>query len=74
MTRLQLGGKDIVHPPVPLAHTPSPESPYYTRTVAEIWFNSAGAAEAAGFSNAQGDTGAESDVEPSPDAAEEDEK
>ena len=51
----------------------TPESPYYTRTIAEVWFNSVEAAEAAGFSNAQGDTGAESDEEP-PSAAEEDEK
>jgi large subunit ribosomal protein L4 len=42
----------------------TPESPYYTRTVAEVWFDSVEAAEAAGFSNAQGDTGAESDEEP----------
>jgi large subunit ribosomal protein L4 len=42
----------------------TPESPYYTRTVTEVWFNSVEAAEAAGFSNAQGDTGAESDDEP----------
>ena len=42
----------------------TPESPYYTRTIAEVWFNSVEAAEAAGFSNAQGDTGAESDDEP----------
>ena len=26
----------------------TPESPYYTRTVAEVWFTSADAAEAAG--------------------------
>ena len=37
----------------------TPESPYYTRTVAEVWFTSAEAAEAAGFENVQGDTGAE---------------
>ena len=38
----------------------TPESPYYTRTIAEVWFNSVEAAEAAGFENVQGDTGAES--------------
>ncbi len=37
----------------------TPESPYYTRTIAEVWFTSAEAAEAAGFANVQGDTGAE---------------
>ena len=37
----------------------TPESPYYTRTIAEVWFTSAEAAEAAGFENVQGDTGAE---------------
>ena len=37
----------------------TPESPYYTRTVAEVWFTSAEAAEAAGFENVQGDTGAD---------------
>ncbi|WP_434554943.1 50S ribosomal protein L17, sunset domain variant [Microlunatus sp. Y1700] len=30
----------------------TPESPWYDRTVAEVWFNSAEAAEAAGFVNA----------------------
>ena len=42
----------------------TPESPFYTQTVAEIWFNSVEAAEAAGFAAVQGDTGAESDDEP----------
>jgi large subunit ribosomal protein L4 len=42
----------------------TPESPYYNQTVAEIWFDSVVAAEAAGFTAAQGDTGAESDDEP----------
>jgi len=37
----------------------TPESPYYERTVSEVWFTSAEAAEAAGFENVQGDTGAE---------------
>ena len=31
----------------------TPESPWYGRTIAEVWFNSAEAAEAAGFVNAQ---------------------
>ncbi len=52
----------------------TPESPYYTRTIAEVWFSSVEAAEAAGFTNAQGDTGAESDEEPAPAAADEEEK
>ena len=39
------------------------ESPYYSRTKAELWFNSVEAAEAAGFSSAQGDAGAEEDDE-----------
>ncbi|MFV0427812.1 MAG: 50S ribosomal protein L4 [Arachnia sp.] len=30
----------------------TPESPWYSRTIAEVWFNSAEAAEAAGFVNA----------------------
>ena len=30
----------------------TPESPWYDRTIAEVWFNSAEAAEAAGFVNA----------------------
>ena len=30
----------------------TPESPYYGRTVAEVWFDSAAAAEAAGFTDA----------------------
>ena len=29
----------------------TPESPWYSRTIAEVWFNSAEAAEAAGFVN-----------------------
>ncbi len=37
----------------------SPESPYYSRTVAEVWFDSVESAEAAGFESAQGDEGAE---------------
>ena len=37
----------------------TPESPYYTRTVAEVWFDSVEAAQAAGFADVQGDTGAE---------------
>lgn len=32
----------------------TPESPWYDRTVAEVWFNSAEAAEGAGFVNVQG--------------------
>jgi hypothetical protein len=31
-----------------------PESPYYTRTRAEVWFTTADAAEAAGFSRGGG--------------------
>ena len=42
----------------------TPESPFYTQTVAEIWFSSVEAAEAAGFAAVQGDSGAESDDEP----------
>ena len=42
----------------------TPESPFYTQTVAELWFSSVEAAEAAGFAAVQGDTGAESDDEP----------
>jgi large subunit ribosomal protein L4 len=41
----------------------TPESPYYTRTIAEVWFSSVEAAEAAGFSNVQGDAGADGDDE-----------
>jgi large subunit ribosomal protein L4 len=41
----------------------TPESPYYNQTVSETWFDSVEAAEAAGFTSAQGDTGAESDDE-----------
>ena len=37
----------------------TPESPYYARTVTEVWFDSAESAEEAGFSNVQGDAGAE---------------
>ena len=33
----------------------APSSPWYGRTVAEVWFNSADAAAAAGFANAEGD-------------------
>lgn len=33
----------------------APSSPWYGRTVAEVWFNSAEAAEAAGFVNAEAD-------------------
>jgi len=39
----------------------TPESPWYSRTIAEVWFNSVAAAEAAGFVNAHGDTAAEQD-------------
>ena len=31
----------------------TPESPWYDRTVAEVWFRTAEAAEAAGFVNAK---------------------
>jgi large subunit ribosomal protein L4 len=37
----------------------TPESPYYSRTKAEVWFDSAETAEAAGFESATGDAGAE---------------
>jgi len=37
----------------------TPESPWYSRTIAEVWFNSVEAAEAAGFVSAHGDEGAE---------------
>ena len=37
----------------------TPESPYYSRTVAEVWFDSVEAAEAAGFAGAHGDAGAD---------------
>ena len=37
----------------------TPESPWYSRTVAEVWFNSVAAAEAAGFVSAHGDTAAQ---------------
>ena len=36
----------------------TPESPYYDRTVAEVWFASAEAAEAAGFEGTAADEGA----------------
>jgi large subunit ribosomal protein L17 len=38
----------------------TPESPYYDRTVAEVWFATAEAAEAAGFEGTAADDGAES--------------
>lgn len=41
----------------------TPESPYYERTVAEVWFDSTEAAEAAGFENVQGDAGADEETE-----------
>ncbi len=37
----------------------TPESPYYSRTKAEVWFDSVEAAEAAGFESATGDAGAD---------------
>ena len=36
----------------------TPESPYYARTVAEVWFESVEAAEAAGFAGTRADQGA----------------
>jgi len=36
----------------------TPESPYYARTVAEVWFDSVAAAEAAGFSATRAEAGA----------------
>ena len=39
----------------------TPESPWYDRTIAEVWFNSAEAAEAAGFVNAVQDDADEAD-------------
>jgi large subunit ribosomal protein L17 len=39
----------------------TPESPYYDRTVAEVWFASAEAAEAAGFEGTAADEGASTD-------------
>ena len=39
----------------------TPESPYYERTVAEVYFKDAEAAEKAGFAGVSGDEGAESD-------------
>jgi large subunit ribosomal protein L17 len=41
----------------------TPESPYYDRTVAEVWFASAEAAEAAGFEGTAADEGAATDDE-----------
>jgi large subunit ribosomal protein L17 len=41
----------------------TPESPYYDRTVAEVWFASAEAAEAAGFEGTAADEGATADDE-----------
>ncbi len=37
----------------------TPDSPYYERTVAEVWFNSVEAAEKAGFAGVASDEGAE---------------
>ncbi|MGJ6980143.1 50S ribosomal protein L4 sunset domain variant [Aestuariimicrobium soli] len=37
----------------------TPESPWYSRTKAEVWFNSVEAAQAAGFVSATGDEGAD---------------
>ena len=39
----------------------TPESPYYDRTVAEVWFATAEAAEAAGFEGTAADDGATTD-------------
>jgi large subunit ribosomal protein L4 len=41
----------------------TPDSPWYSRTIAEVWFNSVDAAEAAGFVSVTGDTGAEDEEE-----------
>ena len=41
----------------------TPESPWYDRTVAEVWFSSADAAQAAGFANVQGDHGSDEDAD-----------
>ena len=41
----------------------TPESPYYDRTVAEVWFASPEAAEAAGFEGTAADEGASTDDE-----------
>ena len=41
----------------------TPESPYYDRTVAEVWFASAEAAEAAGFEGTAADDGATTEGE-----------
>ena len=38
----------------------TPESPYYGRTVAEVWFATAADAEAAGFAGTAADEGATS--------------
>ncbi|NYI72328.1 small subunit ribosomal protein S16 [Naumannella cuiyingiana] len=38
----------------------TPDSPWYGRTIAEVWFNSPEAAQAAGFVNAVADAGTES--------------
>lgn len=40
----------------------TPESPYYSRTVAEVYFRDADAAEQAGFAAAAGDEGADDDA------------
>ncbi len=41
----------------------TPESPYYERTVAEVWFATAEAAEAAGFEGTAADEGASTEDE-----------
>jgi large subunit ribosomal protein L4 len=41
----------------------TPESPFYERTIAEVWFDSVEAAEAAGFAPVQGDDGAADEEE-----------
>ena len=41
----------------------TPESPYYDRTVAEVWFADADAAEAAGFEGTAADEGAATEDE-----------
>ena len=41
----------------------TPESPYYDRTVAEVWFATAEAAEAAGFEGTAADEGASTEDE-----------
>lgn len=40
----------------------TPESPYYERTVAEVWFSSVAAAEAAGFTATAADEGADDEA------------